>query len=277
MLFPTGSTRLRNTEASRGSSQTLNAYLPCSYQSRNPIDGPTSVRTSKKTLIVSNREHCVFLVHETVFLVAILTALLSMIQADYYSSFAEEKKESDQEMSRPTTKASIISPSKQRAMAAGSAGLSELSKQLRILQAKNEAQSVEINRLERQLRILAELQGISVADLRKALEDACANEAFGELQHRVAKLRAELEAATLAKQREQSKSTAAPHIANCTCICLYGVVVSLCSCCCSLIWNFSFWFAGRTLTPTITSSLIFFLIPDILHRSGTTSGRTRGN
>lgn len=108
-----------------------------------------------------------------------------------------------------------FSASKQRAMAAGSAGLSELSKQLRILQAKNEAQSVEINRLERQLRILAELQGISVADLRKALEDACANEAFGELQHRVAKLRAELEAATLAKQKEQSMSTAAPHIANC--------------------------------------------------------------
>jgi hypothetical protein len=152
-----------------------------------------------------------------------------MIQSDYYSSFAEEKKESDREMSSPPTTSSkntIVSPSKQRAMAAGSAGLSELSKQLRILQAKNEGQSVEINRLERQLRILAELQGISVADLRKALEDACANEAFGELQHRVAKLRAELEAATLAKQKEQSKSTAAPHIANCTC--MYTCV---CVCC----------------------------------------------
>lgn len=132
--------------------------------------------------------------------------------------FAEEKKESDQAMStsdRASPTPPPLSPSKQRAKAAGSAGLSELSKQLRILQAKNEAQSVEINRLERQLRILAELQGISVADLRKALEDACANEAFGELQHRVAKLRAELEAATLAKQKEQSKSMAAPHIANC--------------------------------------------------------------
>jgi len=119
----------------------------------------------------------------------------------------EEKKEIDC-MSSP------LSPSKQRAKAAGSAGLSELSKQLRILQAKNEAQSVEINRLERQLRILAELQGISVADLRKALEDACANEAFGELQHRVAKLRAELEAATLAKQKEGQREMTAPHIAN---------------------------------------------------------------
>eukprot|EP00934_Nitzschia_sp_Nitz4_P004419 Nitzschia sp. Nitz4//scaffold10_size219509//15886//18247//NITZ4_001394-RA/size219509-augustus-gene-0.209-mRNA-1//1//CDS//3329532818//4409//frame0 len=107
-----------------------------------------------------------------------------------------------------------LSPSKRRAKAASSAGLSELSKQLRILQAKNEAQSVEINRLERQLRILAELQGISVADLRKALEDACANEAFGELQNRVAKLRAELEAANLAKQKELRQDATAPHIAN---------------------------------------------------------------
>lgn len=106
------------------------------------------------------------------------------------------------------------SVSQQRARAAGSAGLSELSKQLRIYQAKNEAQAVEINRLERQLRILAELQGISVADLRKALEDACANEAFGELQNRVSKLRAELEAATLAKHAELRKGAAGPHIAN---------------------------------------------------------------
>ncbi|KAL3921270.1 MAG: hypothetical protein SGILL_002835 [Bacillariaceae sp.] len=103
-------------------------------------------------------------------------------------------------------------PSKQRAK--NSAGLSELSKQLRILQAKNESQAVDINRLERQLRILADLQGINVADLRKALEDACASEAFGELQHRVAKLRHELEAATLAKQGELRKDMAAPKIAN---------------------------------------------------------------
>eukprot|EP00980_Cylindrotheca_fusiformis_P009508 scaffold2077_cov119-Cylindrotheca_fusiformis.AAC.11 len=106
------------------------------------------------------------------------------------------------------------SASKRRARAAGSAGLSELSKQLRIFQAKNEAQAVEINRLERQLRILADLQGINVADLRKALEDACADEAFGEMQSRVAKLKAELEAATLAKQGELRKDMAAPEIAN---------------------------------------------------------------
>jgi len=105
-------------------------------------------------------------------------------------------------------------PSSQRAKAANATGLSELSKQLRILQAKNESQNVDINRLERQLRILADLQGISVTDLRKALEDACASEAFGELQNRVSKLKYELEAATLAKHAELRKNAAAPYIAN---------------------------------------------------------------
>ena len=47
-------------------------------------------------------------------------------------------------------------------------GLSELTNQLQIARARNDAKTVEISRLERQLRILAELQGISVADLRKA-------------------------------------------------------------------------------------------------------------
>eukprot|EP00980_Cylindrotheca_fusiformis_P015226 scaffold4225_cov128-Cylindrotheca_fusiformis.AAC.6 len=89
-------------------------------------------------------------------------------------------------------------PSQQRANALrSSGGLSEISKQLRISQAKNEAQAVEINRLERQLRLLADLQGINVKDLRRALEQACEDEAYGELQHRIAKLQAELEAATL--------------------------------------------------------------------------------
>ena len=108
----------------------------------------------------------------------------------------------------------LLSPSKQRAKAASSAGLSELSKQLRVLHAKNESQAQDISRLERQLRILADLQGISVSDLRKALEDACASEAFGELQNRVQKLKYELEAATIAKQAELGKDTAAAHIAN---------------------------------------------------------------
>ena len=126
----------------------------------------------------------------------------------------DEKKKDSPLLEERIMSGPFLSPSKQRAKTAASAGLSELSKQLRIFQAKNEAQAVEINRLERQLRILAELQGISVADLRKALEDACANEAFGEMQHRVAKLRAELEAATLAKQKELRQDATAPHIAN---------------------------------------------------------------
>jgi len=127
------------------------------------------------------------------------------------TAFAEEKKSEDIPSMIDMPPQSI---SKRRAKGAGSAGLSELSKQLRIFQAKNEAQAVDINRLERQLRILADLQGISVADLRSALENACANEAFGEMQHRVAKLRAELEAATLAKHAELRKDMAAPEIAN---------------------------------------------------------------
>lgn len=131
-----------------------------------------------------------------------------MIPTMIDTNINEEKKEDVGEEGPPQ------SASKRRARAAGSAGLSELSKQLRIFQAKNEAQAVDINRLERQLRILADLQGINVADLRKALEDACADEAFGEMQSRVAKLKYELEAATLAKQGELRKDMAAPEIAN---------------------------------------------------------------
>lgn len=98
-------------------------------------------------------------------------------------------------------------------------GLSELTNQLQIARARNDAKTVEISRLERQLRILAELQGISVADLRKALEDACANEAFGEMRQRVAKLKAELEAATLFKRAEILKDmpkgdNGVPYITN---------------------------------------------------------------
>jgi hypothetical protein len=78
-------------------------------------------------------------------------------------------------------------------------GLSELSKQLRVLQAKNQAQLLEIDRLQRQLRILADLENISVADLKDALAKACEAEAYGEMHSRVATLRAELEAITLVK------------------------------------------------------------------------------
>lgn len=92
-------------------------------------------------------------------------------------------------------------------------GLSELSKQLRALQSKNEIQSVEIDRLERQLRILADLQGISVADLRRTLQRACESEAHDELQQRIASLQAQLEAATLSKHTV-SQDSSSHQVAN---------------------------------------------------------------
>ena len=101
--------------------------------------------------------------------------------------------------------AAASSPGNIRARQTGG-GLSELSKQLRILQAKNESQSVEIDRLERQLKILAELQGVSVGGLRSALEQACESEALAEMHSRVASLQAQLEAATIAREPSVGRS-----------------------------------------------------------------------
>ncbi|CAJ1945772.1 unnamed protein product [Cylindrotheca closterium] len=112
----------------------------------------------------------------------------------------DDQNETPTQKQRPTTiPFEITSPSQKRAneFRNSSIGLFEISKQLQISQAKIEAQGVEINRLERQLRLLAELQGVNVADLRKALEQACADEAYGEMQHRIAFLEAELEASQL--------------------------------------------------------------------------------
>lgn len=102
--------------------------------------------------------------------------------------------------------APIKTPRTSRSTISGG-GLSELSKQLRFLQAKNQSQSVEIDRLERQLRILGDLQGVSVGDLRNALQQACEAEAFGEMQHRVASLRAELEVASHTKSVATSSTS----------------------------------------------------------------------
>lgn len=85
-----------------------------------------------------------------------------------------------------------------------SRGLSELARQLRVLQAKNEKLTIDIGRLERQLRILSDTSGISVSDLRATLERACESEAYGELQHRLASLQAQLEEAKL-KQRKANE------------------------------------------------------------------------
>lgn len=72
-------------------------------------------------------------------------------------------------------------------------GLSELARQLRDLQNKYETQQIEMARLQRQIRILSDLEGVSVSNLRHALQEACAAEAHGELLHQVALLRAQLE------------------------------------------------------------------------------------
>lgn len=74
-------------------------------------------------------------------------------------------------------------------------GLSELSAQLRQLQQKNLSQASVIDKLERQLRILAETKGVSIGDVKSSLIEACQSEAFSELQNEVAVLRDKLEAA----------------------------------------------------------------------------------
>lgn len=76
-------------------------------------------------------------------------------------------------------------------------GLSELSKQLRVLQAKNQAYCNEVDKLERQLSILAVLKGVSTAELRDALTDACKGAAHADLQNQVGYLRARLDAVAL--------------------------------------------------------------------------------
>jgi len=76
--------------------------------------------------------------------------------------------------------------------------MSKLSKQLRVLQAKNQTQAIEIERRGRQLRALTEAIGISVTDFRSILNRACAAEAHEELMLRVASLKSQLEALSLA-------------------------------------------------------------------------------
>lgn len=75
--------------------------------------------------------------------------------------------------------------------------LSELSVQLRKLQNENNAQASEIDRLERQIRILSELRGVSIHELRETLRLACEGEAHGELRAVVGKLQAKVDNAGL--------------------------------------------------------------------------------
>jgi hypothetical protein len=71
--------------------------------------------------------------------------------------------------------------------------LYELSIQLRKLQADKNEKANEIDRLERQLRILSELKGISVSDLQHSLREACEAEAHGELRALVGTLQARVD------------------------------------------------------------------------------------
>lgn len=71
--------------------------------------------------------------------------------------------------------------------------LYELSIQLRKLQADKNEKANEIDRLERQLRILSELKGVSVSDLQHSLRKACEAEAHGELRALVGTLQARVD------------------------------------------------------------------------------------
>jgi hypothetical protein len=71
--------------------------------------------------------------------------------------------------------------------------LYELSIQLRKLQADKNEKANEIDRLERQLRILSELKGVSVSDLQHSLREACQAEAHGELRALVGTLQARVD------------------------------------------------------------------------------------
>jgi len=70
--------------------------------------------------------------------------------------------------------------------------LSELSKQLRMLQSENYDKGNEVERLERKLKIMADLKGVSIGDLKLALHTACEGEAFNELRSQVVTLRNQL-------------------------------------------------------------------------------------
>ena len=96
--------------------------------------------------------------------------------------------------------------------------LSELSIQLRKLQADKNAQANEIDRLERQARILSDLKGISINDVKNSLKSACEAEAHGELRALVGKLEARVEGLQLGgvggggRQRALGGNTDADHI-----------------------------------------------------------------
>lgn len=89
--------------------------------------------------------------------------------------------------------------------------LSELSVQLRKLQNENNEKANEIDRLERQIRILAELKGVSIDELRNALKAACEGEAHGELRALIGKLQAKVDSSQLKDGSSNGQKKFAPQ------------------------------------------------------------------
>jgi len=93
-----------------------------------------------------------------------------------------------------------------RRLTQATTGLSELSKQLRVLQAKNQHLHSEMERCQRQLKIMSESKGVSVVDVLASLENACAREASAELKSQISSLQAQLEALQVSSSNSGDKS-----------------------------------------------------------------------
>ena len=88
----------------------------------------------------------------------------------------------------------VVSPSDEGASPPSiqAAGMSELSKQLLLLKSANHTQACDIDRLKRQLKLVSDLKGVSVVEMKGALADACKSEAYSELLSQVSSLQAQL-------------------------------------------------------------------------------------
>lgn len=109
----------------------------------------------------------------------------------------EGKKEHDE-----VTPANLVAPS----------GLSELSKQLRLLHQTNHSQAAEIDKLKRKLNVLSDLKGVDVKDLKSALKTACDGEAHNELRMEVETLKAQLDLARSNTNRFTPESDAMANL-----------------------------------------------------------------
>lgn len=81
--------------------------------------------------------------------------------------------------------------------------LSELAVQLRKLQSEKNVMAGEIDVLRRQARILADLKGVSIIELKHALQSACEAEAHSELRALVGTLQAQVEGLQLGGGRKR--------------------------------------------------------------------------